>query len=302
MSVPDHSPESAPVVVDAHCHIMPGSWVARHAELADADATFATLFPQSDPKIATAESLLADMDRAGVAHAVVMGMGWRTLPLAREGNDYLAEAAARFPDRLTGFCSVNPAWGTETVAELRRCADAGLRGVGELHPDTQGFDATDAGVMGPVMGVLRELEWPAVIHSSEPVGHQYPGKGKTTPDKLYRLVENFPDNVIVCAHWGGGLPFYALMPEVPKVLSNVYFDSAASPFLYRPEVFDRVAGLVGAERILFGTDYPLIAHRQLRRQVDESRLSAGDRRAILGGNAIRAFGLEITSLSQRTGS
>ena len=302
MSVPDHSPESAPVVVDAHCHIMPGSWVARHAELADADATFATLFPQSDPKIATAESLLADMDRAGVAHAVVMGMGWRTLPLAREGNDYLAEAAARFPDRLTGFCSVNPAWGTETAAELRRCADAGLRGVGELHPDTQGFDATDAGVMGPVMGVLRELEWPAVIHSSEPVGHQYPGKGKTTPDKLYRLVENFPDNVIVCAHWGGGLPFYALMPEVPKVLSNVYFDSAASPFLYRPEVFHRVAGLVGAERILFGTDYPLIAHRQLRRQVDESRLSAGDRRAILGGNAIRAFGLEITSLSQRTGS
>ena len=302
MSVPDHSPESAPVVVDVHCHIMPGSWVARHAELADADATFATLFPQSDPKIATAESLLADMDRAGVAHAVVMGMGWRTLPLAREGNDYLAEAAARFPDRLTGFCSVNPAWGTETAAELRRCADAGLRGVGELHPDTQGFDATDAGVMGPVMGVLRELEWPAVIHSSEPVGHQYPGKGKTTPDKLYRLVENFPDNVIVCAHWGGGLPFYALMPEVPKVLSNVYFDSAASPFLYRPEVFDRVAGLVGAERILFGTDYPLIAHRQLGRQVDESRLSAGDRRAILGGNAIRAFGLEITSLSQRTGS
>ena len=302
MSVPDHSPESAPVVVDAHCHIMPGSWVARHAELADADVTFATLFPQSDPKIATAESLLADMDRAGVAHAVVMGMGWRTLPLAREGNDYLAEAAARFPDRLTGFCSVNPAWGTETAAELRRCADAGLQGVGELHPDTQGFDATDAGVMGPVMGVLRELEWPTVIHSSEPVGHQYPGKGKTTPDKLYRLVENFPDNVIVCAHWGGGLPFYALMPEVPKVLSNVYFDSAASPFLYRPEVFDRVAGLVGAERILFGTDYPLIAHRQLRRQVDESRLSAGDRRAILGGNAIRAFGLEITSLSQRTGS
>ena len=301
MSVPDHPPESAPVVVDAHSHIMPGGWAARHAELAEADATFAALFPQSDPKIATAESLIADMDEAGVAHAVVMGMGWRTLTLAREGNDYLAEAVARFPDQLTGFCSVNPAWGVEAAAELCRCADTGLRGVGELHPDTQGFDADDAGVIGPLMGVLRELGWPAVIHSSEPVGHQYPGKGKTTPDKLYRLVENFPDNVIVCAHWGGGLPFYALMPEVPEVLSNVYFDSAASPFLYRPEVFDRVAGLVGAEKILFGTDYPLIAHRRALRQVDESRLAAGERRAILGGNAMRVFGLEIKSLSQRTG-
>ena len=51
----------------------------------------------------------------------------------------------------------------------------------------------------------------------------------------------------MCAHWGGGLPFYALMPEVEDSLSNVYFDSAASPFLYDASVFPTVAGLVGRE-------------------------------------------------------
>ena len=102
--------------------------------------------------------------------------------------------------------------------------------------------------------------------------HQYPGKGLTTPDKLYRFIENFQSNVIICAHWGGGLPFYALMPEVPQVLENVYFDTAASPFLYRSDVFAAVAGLVGAGKILFATDYPLIRARRLLGQVEEAHV------------------------------
>ncbi len=302
MGLTEHRPGCDTPIVDAHCHVLPGSFDARCAELSERDATFAALFPVPDPRIATAETLLADMDRAGVTHAVVMGMGWRTLDLAREVNDYLAESVSRRPDRLTGFCAVNPAWGPAAASEIRRCANAGLRGLGELHPDTQGFDVTDPAVMGPIMDALRELGWPVVMHASEPVGHQYPGKGRTTPDKLYRFIENFPDNVIVCAHWGGGLPFYGLMPEAPQVLANVYFDSAASPFLYRPEVFDRVADLAGADKILFGTDYPLISHRRLMRQVYESKLSHDDRQAVLGGNAGRVFGLAIESPSQDQGA
>lgn len=280
-------------VVDAHCHILPGSFRERYEELAAKDATFAALFPKPNPKMATSEGLLEAMDGAGVSHAVVMGMGWKTQGVAREVNDYLAEAAAGEPGRLTGFGSVNPAWGQEAAAEIRRCADMGLRGVGELHPDTQGFEIADAVVMGPIMGELLGLGWPLVVHSSEPVGHLYPGKGSTTPDRLYKFIAAFPNNVIVCAHWGGGLPFYYMMPEVPKVLSNVYFDSAASPFLYGPEVFERVAQLTGAERILFGTDYPLINHRRLLRQVLESGLPKADQRAILGGNAAALLGTGI---------
>ena len=294
---PVESPgEAIPLyVVDSHCHILPDTFSERYGELVAKDATFAALFPKPNPKMATGEGLLKAMDAAGVSHAVVMGMGWKTKEVAWEVNDYLAEAVAREPGRLTGFGSVNPAWGKEAAAEILRCADMGLRGVGELHPDTQGFDVTDADVMRPAMGELRELGWPVVVHSSEPVGHVYPGKGSTTPDRLYRFIETFPENVIVCAHWGGGLPFYYMMPEVPKVLSNVYFDSAASPFLYGPEVFERVAQLIGAERILFGTDYPLINHRRLLRQVLGSGLPEADQRAILGGNAAGLLGTGVPS-------
>jgi predicted TIM-barrel fold metal-dependent hydrolase len=279
------------MVVDGHCHILPPSFAQRRRELMARDATFAALFPSPKARLATTEGLLAAIDEAAVAQAVVMGMGWSDPELAREANDYLAQAVARYPDRLTGFCSVNPAWGEAAVAEVERCAAARLRGIGELHPDTQGFDITDRLLLAPLMDTARRLGLPVLVHASEPVGHQYPGKGRTTPGKLYRFIQNFPHNTIICAHWGGGLPFYALMPEVPQVFQNVYFDTAASPYLYRPEVFSTVVELIGADKVIFGTDYPLISHRQLLAQVQRAGLDPAAREAILGGNMARLLGL-----------
>jgi predicted TIM-barrel fold metal-dependent hydrolase len=255
------------------------------------DATYASLFPNPNSRLATAEDLVRAMDQAGVELSVVMGMGWKDPGLVVECNNYIIQSAANYPDRIVGFCSVNPALGDDAATEIERCSRAGLRGIGELHADTQGFDITDRSLMRPLMDAARDLEMPVVVHASEPVGHLYPGKGLTTPDKVYRFIENFPENIIICAHWGGGLPFYALMPEVPEVMKNVYFDSAASPFLYRPEVFAAVAGLAGADKVLFGTDYPLIGQRRLLKQVEASDLDASAQQAILGGNAARLLGL-----------
>ena len=279
------------MVIDSHCHILPPSFQDRRSQLSLRDATFAGILASDDAVLASAEALLADMDRDGVNHSVVMGMGWTDFQLAQEANDYIIESVAAHPGRLTGFCSVDPNWGGEAVAEMERCAAAGLKGIGELHPDTQGFDLSDGPTMAPLMEAADRLGLPVLVHASEPVGHKYPGKGQTTPDKLYRFIENFPSNVIICAHWGGGLPFYALMPEVPQVLENVYFDTAASPFLYRPDVFVAVTGLVGADKILFATDYPLIRARRLLGQVEEAGLAQADQGSILSGNAARLFGL-----------
>ncbi|MBM3942563.1 MAG: amidohydrolase [SAR202 cluster bacterium] len=281
------------MIIDFHCHILPPTFPARWAELCNRDATFAALFAKPDARMADADMLVAAMDQSRVDHAVALGMGWTDLPLAQEVNDYVIHSVRRYPRRLSGFCSVNPAWGAMAVTELERCAAAGLKGVGEIHPDTQEFDIGDRSTMQPVMDAARRLGMPVVVHSSEPVGHSYPGKGNTTPGKLYRFVGNFPENVIICAHWGGGLPFYSLMPEVPEALKNVYFDSAASPFLYRKEVFAVAALLAGADHLLLGTDYPLLGHQLLLRQVAESGLGEAEQAAILGTNAARLLGLPV---------
>jgi predicted TIM-barrel fold metal-dependent hydrolase len=192
---------------------------------------------------------------------------------------------------LTGFCSVNPAWSELAVAEAQRCFDAGLVGIGELHADTQGFNITDVAVMAPVMELARSDRLPVLVHASEPVGHRYRGKGGTTPDKLLRFIQNFPGNVIICAHWGGGLPFYSLMPEVKESLKNVYFDSAASPFLYRPEVFGAVSELAGPGKVLFASDYPLLEMSRPLEQARNAGLAPDVETALLSGNAAKLFGL-----------
>ena len=279
------------MIIDSHVHVYPPSFRERRGEIARRDATFRELYSNPNAALADAGDLLAAMDAAGVGVAVAVGIGWTDRGVAREANDYLAECVARSGGRLLAFGSVNPAWGGDAIAEVERCAAMGLAGVGELHPDTQGFGIDDAAVMGPLMAATGRLGMPVLTHASEPVGHSYPGKGTVTPDKLLRFIEAFPGQTVIAAHWGGGLPFYALMPEVKAALADTYFDTAASPFLYTPDIFGAVARVIGAERVLFGTDFPLIAQPRLLAQVRGSGLSDDEQAMITGGNAARLFGL-----------
>jgi predicted TIM-barrel fold metal-dependent hydrolase len=130
-----------------------------------------------------------------------------------------------------------------------------------------------------------------LVHVSEPVGHTYPGKEGFALDAFYRFLKAHPALTIIGAHWGGGLPFFASMPELPEVLANVWLDTAASSLLYGAEVYGRVVAAIGAERILFASDYPLLSQARSRRRVEESGLDGGALAAVLGGNACRLLGL-----------
>ena len=276
-----------PPVIDFHTHVFP-PWLRDDRErYLSRDATLGELYTSPRARMATAEDLVEAMNEDGIDVSVVLGIGWTDEGLARETNDYVIEAVDRYPGRLIGFAGINPAWGRRAAAEVDRCARAGLKGIGELHPDTQQFDLGDVRAMASVMEAARDHLLVVTTHSSEPVGHAYQGKGRTSPEVLWRFIQAFGDVTIVCAHWGGGLPFYALMPEVGEALANVYFDTAASPFLYRPAVFEAVAALVGSERILLGSDYPLLRPRRLRDQIRESSLTADQKEAVEGGNAAR---------------
>ena len=271
------------LIIDFHTHIFPQWFQTERDRLIQQDVTFKELYSNPNSKLATVEDLLCTMARGGIDRAVVMGIGWTDLGLAREVNDYLIEAVRNHPDQLTGFAGFNPAWGKAGTTEANRCVLAGLQGFGELHPDTQGFDLGDESTMKPLLEIAQENSLVITTHSSEPTGHVYPGKGQTTPNVLWRFIQNareFPKVKIVCAHWGGGLPFYALMPEVKDSLTNVYFDTSASPFLYNPEIFKIVERLVGAEHILFGSDYPLLTPMRSLAHMRETSLNESTQKTI----------------------
>jgi len=279
------------MIIDFHTHVLSPRIKENRSRYVERDAAFAQIYSDKKARIATAEDLIESMDRDGVDVSVIVNYGWSTHELCVETNDYILESVARHPKRLIGFCAVSSYADDASLNEIERCARAGVKGVGELRPDMQSTDFTKKEAMEPFVGVLRKHNLIVLTHASEPVGHIYPGKGKATPEILYKFIVNFPDLPVVCAHWGGGLPFYALMPEVREALENVYFDTAVSPFLYRPEIYQHVTQLVSADRVLFGSDYPVLPASRLLKEIDTLGLSEEDRVEILSGNARRLLGI-----------
>ena len=278
------------VIIDFHTHVFSPELIARREEYAAADRCFRLLYGSIKARLRTAEDLITEMDASGVDMAVIQNIGWTSHERCAETNDYLLEAVQRFPRRLMPFIAVQPA-DDRTIDELKRCAAAGARGVGELRPEVQGFELNDREVMDPFTGTLVEQNLVLSCHADEPVGHDYPGKGGMTPGRLFPFIERYPDLKLALAHWGGGLPFYTLMPEVKEALRNVWFDSAATPYLYQAEVYERAADLIGEDRILLGTDWPLLGQRRCLDEVKALNLSTQTLKAILGGSAEELLGL-----------
>ena len=246
------------MIVDFHTHILPPSFRERRAEIAERDATFAALFTSGDARMATADELIEAMDEDGVDTSVVLGYGWCDQDVARESNDYLLASAERFPGRIVPFCSVHPRWGRAALDEVERCVEAGAAGIGELHPTSQRIALGRDRALAKLMALAAERGLPVVVHGSEPVGHAYAGKGTTHPAELLALIRRFPETTIVCAHWGGGLPCYAPMPEVRAAPANVDFAAAAAPFLDEPGVCGGGGGTAGRSARPHGNPRPAV--------------------------------------------
>jgi len=280
------------MIIDFHTHVFPPQVKKKRDRYVAADPSFALLYSDKKARLATTEELIASMDEEEIDVSVVLNIGWTTHDLCVETNDYILESIARYPDRLIGFGAVQPLSPEAAAREIERCAQGGMRGIGELRPDVQLLDLADTSVTEPFFAALRQHHLIMLVHASEPVGHRYPGKGSVTPELLYDLITGLPEHPIVCAHWGGGLPFYALMPEVKTALANVFFDTAASPFLYQPRVYPQVAELAGRDKILFGSDWPLLRPSRLREEIDSLDLPPDTRELILSGNAQRLLNIE----------
>ena len=157
-------------------------------------------------------------------------------------------------------------------------------GIGEWMPEGQGFDLDEHHRLAGQLGAARERNLPVLSHVSEPVGHVYPGKSHVRPEQFWRLARAFPDNRFIAAHWGGGLLFYELMPEVRLDLRNVQYDTAAGRLLYDTAIFSTALGLLGPFKVLWGSDYPVLSQRFDLRAIVQIGLGEEVQERLLGGN------------------
>ena len=282
------------MIIDFHTHLFPRQFRDNRQRFFDGEPAFRLIYDSSKAPLVGAHELLRHMDESGIERSVVFGFPWERYENFRRHNDYILETVGRYPDRLIGFCCFSPL-SIKGAQEAERCLSAGLKGVGELAVYAGGMNRSVIDALQEVMAICKDRDVPVLIHTNEPIGHSYPGKAPMTVSQIYELVKQFPQNRIILAHWGGGLVFYGLMKkEVKETLKNVWFDTAASPFLYDAQIY-RIAGIAaGYDKVLFGTDYPLLPASRYFSELESSGISAKDREKILGLNARRLLGLEKT--------
>ncbi len=273
------------MIIDFHAHIFPKTIRDSREKYFKGEPAFELLYASPKSRMVGAADIISAMDEGGVDVSVVFGFPWRDADIFKKHNDYIMDAVQRYPKRLIGFCCFD-AGSPSAADETGRCLEGGLSGVGELAFYKSGIDEDAVERLRPVMALCAEKNVPVLIHTNEPVGHVYPGKTPITLGQIYRMVAAFQENLIVLAHWGGGVFFFKLLKrEAKDILKNVYFDTAASPFLYDPDIYRIAADLAGPGNILFGSDFPLIKPARYFREMGAAGLSEKLKQRICGGNA-----------------
>ncbi|MGD8296223.1 MAG: amidohydrolase family protein [Desulfobacterales bacterium] len=277
------------MIIDFHTHIFPSAICQNRKLFFQSEPAFELLYQSAKSRLIGAIELLDAMDENEVNKSVIFGFPWKNPETFRMHNDYIMEMVQKYPRRFAGLGCFDPS-ADQAVAETERCLEGGLVGIGELAFYQAGIDELALKQLGPIMKMCTDRDLPVLIHTNEPVGHAYHGKTPVTLAQIYRLIKRFSETKIVLAHWGGGLFFYSLMKrDVKESLVNVFFDTAASPFLYDPEIYQLAVRLLGADKILFGSDYPLLSPARYFGEIRETELTKSQIDKICGGNARRLF-------------
>ena len=265
------------MLIDIHTHIFPRSFIKARKTLMKTEKQFAEIYADPNAKMATAKDLLDSMSTAGVDISVACGFWWSDATLAQEHTDYLTEVGEKsqesFGSRIIPF-----------VPMLTSDPPHFTIGVGELRKNQR----TDLGSVTDLQGVV-------LVHVSEEVGHEYPGKsGGLSLRELWLLLINNPNLRVIAAHWGGGLPFYGFMPEVRTLIASgrVIFDSAASQYLYTPDIYKLIPAIIGDSSVCWGSDFPLRSQLKDLRDVKANLSDKAFIKKFTSENAIKFLNLD----------
>lgn len=232
-------------------------------------------------------ALRREMDAAGIDYGCVF-------PSSGRGSDYRVETelichlADASEGRLIPFVRAHPYWAEEAVREIQDAAALGVRGL-KLHPFMDGaFMANDQRLVHPLLRAAADNGLVVLVHS---------GWGfNSAPGLIADLARSFPSLPVIVGH-SGRYGYHREAAAVGADIANLYYDVSG---LATPDAIDELVALVGAERVLFGSDHPYSPIGfEIEKLVRWTRLPYEGLAAVAGGNAQRLFGLATDDAVQR---
>jgi predicted TIM-barrel fold metal-dependent hydrolase len=311
-----------PIKVDVHMHLYPsaesGAWWKTGYEIWEYGSKDGVTFSGYD---GTVDDALAAMEKAGFQHGVAvnllsvelfreeaMAMLPRDLPSAdreravaeidesmadrfRAANRWLVDVLDPIPG-LTPYVGVDP-WALspgQNVEHLREMAERGARGI-KLHPVAQRFEPNDPR-MHAVYDACEELGLIVLSHTGSAKG----GEAFAEPEAFAGMLARHPGLRVVLAHLGGGswrqtLALARAFPEVAFDLCEI-IEWTGAPGAPTDDELARLIQEIGPARVMLGTDFPWYdLDRTVELVMGLPLLATGEKREILGANAVRILDL-----------
>jgi uncharacterized protein len=273
-------------LIDAHVHIFPPEIIEKRDQITEKDPGFGALYKDRRSRMATLDDLLAYMRRCAIDGCVVCGFPFRDKGLLALQNDYLIQAQ-QVHISLWPLVAINVADEETALSEIERCLKKGAAGAGEIAIYDSGLGRRELESLDSLARILESRNATLMLHVNEQVGHPYKGKSAIDLPEIVRFVQRHHDLKIILAHLGGGLCFYEFMPEIKKSFAKVFYDTAASPFLYSDEVYRFIEEFLH-DKTIFGSDFPLLSFPKYESNLMSFREEK--REMLFYSNARRAFG------------
>ena len=261
-------------VIDSHCHIYPEKIAAK--AVAGTDRFYDTVAAC----LGTPADLLEVNRQAGIDHSVVQSVA-TTPKQVRSINDFIAETVASAPDRLTGLGTLHPN-SDDLRGDVEHLIGLGLKGV-KLHPDIQNFKVDDYRCL-KIYELCEEFGLPILMHTGD---KRY---DNSNPNRLIPILTIYDRLLIIGAHFGG----WSIWEEASHVLCNmpnlIVDCSSAMPWI-SDELTVEIIRRYGADRVLFGTDYPMWSPIKELDRFMNLPLTDEERRMILSENVRKVYNI-----------
>ncbi len=263
-------------IIDCHCHVYPDK-IAMKAS--DAIGEFYSIKMTYDGRI---DTMIAEAKKAGVTHSLIFSVATKPTQ-TRSINEFIARTVESNPDIFTGLGTMHPE-SEELEGDIEHLISLGLKGV-KLHPDIQGFKVDDYRCL-KIYELCEKNGLPVLFHTGD-TRYDY-----SNPNRIKPILEIYENLTVIGAHLGGYTMWEQAVGELAGY-KNFYVDCSSSMFALTPEKTTELIRRYGADRVLFGTDYPMWNISEELERFARLGLNNEERELILYKNAQKLFDIKL---------
>ena len=268
-------------IIDAHCHVYPDKIAVR------ASSAIGTFYNEQMNCDGSVRTLLLEGGLAGISLHIISSAATAPHQVASI-NSFIAESVRQHPDRFLGLGTIHPD-SPDPAEDLRQIRDLGLKGI-KIHPDFQRTSVTDPRFLR-IFALCESQGLPVLCHCGD---SRY---AYSNPTQIMEILSRFPDLILIGAHFGGWTVWNGAVSELFE-RKKLYVDCSSSLYALGRAEATAFIRFFGAERVLFGVDYPMWSPIEEVARFKNLFLTEEEQEQILWKNAASLFGIQPDELSE----